>query len=132
MRFSRKLNYMDIKISLGTSGSEELDQETLGMLARDMNADLNRDFESRFEEQEGTGGGKGLLEFAPLILSLVGGSGGVVVSLLNVFNTYLSKAPKIELELQRENGRRIKLTGLDMEPDKIRETIKMMEEYLKE
>jgi hypothetical protein len=123
---------MDIKISLGTSGSEELDQETLGMLARDMNADLNRDFESRFEEQKGIDGGKGLIEFAPLILSLVGGGGGVVVSILNVFNTYLSKAPKIELELQRENGRRIKLTGVDMEPDKIRETIKIMEEYLKE
>lgn len=122
---------MDIKISLEATGSERFDKDALGMLMRDMNADLNEEFESKFEEQAGSAGGKGLMEFAPIILSLVG-TGGVVVSLINVFNTYLSKSPTLELEMQKKNGNKIKIKAVDLEPERLRQTINVLDEYLKE
>ena len=122
---------MNIKIALAAQESDQFGLDALMMLARNMNIDLNSDFDAKLEEREGVVGGKGGVELGTIIMTLIG-AGGVATSLIGVFNTYLSRAPQLELELEKENGEKIKLTATSVEPDKINETIKLIDKYLKD
>ena len=122
---------MNVKMSLEAQNFERLDEDAYAILARDLNIDLNDSFEAKFQPQEGVSGGKGVVELGSIILTLVG-AGGVAVNLINVLNSYFTRAPKLELELENENGRKIRLSSVDVEPDKIEQTIRILDKYLKD
>ncbi|MCM3870166.1 MAG: hypothetical protein ND895_05645 [Pyrinomonadaceae bacterium] len=74
-------------------------------------------------------GSKGdVLTMGSLVLGLVS-SGGVVVTLINIFKSYLERGRPIELELEHPDGRKLKIKSEDVSQEQLDQTMKIAQEF---
>jgi hypothetical protein len=124
---------MNVTISLHAKESEYLDEDEISEITPSMNIALNEEgYDAKLVESPGIVGGKsdGAVEVGTIILSLIG-AGGMGVSLVNVLNSYFNQVPKLEVEFEA-NGKKVKVTATDTEPDKVDETLRSLKTLVQE
>jgi hypothetical protein len=104
-----------------TISCEEMGDVDLQYLTDDLCQTLNRErgIEATYTNQPVESGTKTAdpIAIGQIALALVGG-GGVVVTLINVLNTYLSRVNHLEIELKNEKGESIRISG-NLKPEQL-------------
>ena len=124
---------MNITMSLV---SNELDEQGLQDMAQDLCATINDETpaSASVAEQPSAGetGNKGdVVSIGTLILTLLG-SGGVAVSLIGVLKSYVERGRPIEIEMERPDGKKLKIKADNVENEKIEQTMKLAREFFGE
>ncbi|HEY6187450.1 MAG TPA: hypothetical protein VIW80_07220 [Pyrinomonadaceae bacterium] len=124
---------MNITMSLV---STELDEQMLQGVAQELCATINEETPATaaIAEQPSTGeaGHKGdLVSIGTLVLGLLG-SGGVAVSLIGVLKSYMERGRPIEIEMERPDGKKLKIKADNVGADKIDQTMKLAREFFGE
>jgi hypothetical protein len=110
---------------------EDLDSADLQDLVYDLNNDLRSQpgVESELKPSSAQGPFKGdPISTGAILLQLLAG-GGVLTSLIGVLRVYFQRVPKLELELQGPNGRKMILVATNFDPDTLKATTKQMEKF---
>lgn len=64
-----------------------------------------------------------------IALALVG-SGGMIVTLINVLNTYIGRVNHLEIEISNQKGEAIKLKGDNLRSDQLIQTTRFIRKFL--
>ena len=99
----------------------DLTEVALQQLTRDLTLTLNRETEVEAEiaEEPGGSGSKGDMGLIGQIVLTVLGSGGVAVALIGVLRSYVERSTSLTIEFTREDGRKLKIEGDDLTPERI-------------
>lgn len=124
---------MNITMSLV---SDELDDQQLQEVARDLCAAINDETPASAsvassEAASGAGHKGDVVSIGTLILGLLG-SGGVAVSLIGVLKSYMERGRPIEIEMERPDGKKLKIKADNVENEKIEQTMKLAREFFGE
>jgi hypothetical protein len=88
------------------------------------------DAEATVAERQGESGDKGgVIEAGTIILALLG-SGGVAVSLVNVWKSYVERGRHISVELKREDGRAINIKADNLDDSQVEQTLRLVREFI--
>jgi Effector Associated Constant Component 1 len=112
--------------------SNDSDAEGLQGLTEELCRDLNRetDVAAAVAAQPSRPGTKGdLLTVGTIIITLLGGR-GVGRALVGVLNTYIGRSRHLEVEIKAEGGRAVKITGDNLTPDQLDQTIGLVNKVL--
>lgn len=124
---------MNITVSLV---STELDDQELQGVAQELCATINEETpaSAAIAEQPSAGeaGNKGdVVSIGTLVLGLLG-SGGVAVSLIGVLKSYMERGRPIEIEMERPDGKKLKIKADNVGDEKIDQTMKLAREFFGE
>ena len=112
--------------------SPSIDEEDLNELALDLCRTINDETDVTAEPAATTSARRGdkgdMITIGTIVLSLIG-SGGVVVTLINVLKSYLERGRPIEIELEHPDGRKLKIKGDDVKQDQLDQTMKVAREF---
>ncbi len=108
-------------------------EEYVQRITRDLCNDLNREIdgvEAELQEKPHRAGTKGdAITIGTIILTLIG-SGGVVVSLVNVLKAYVDRGSHMKLRIKGKNGEEIELDGANLSVDQIKQTTDIVKKIL--
>jgi Effector Associated Constant Component 1 len=108
--------------------SDDLDGKTLQKLTRDLCKALNREngLNATLAEEPGGTDTKGdVVTLGTIVLTLIG-SGGVVVSLVNVLKSYVDRGRHLKIEIKGRNGETVSLTGDNLSGDQIKHATELV------
>jgi hypothetical protein len=113
--------------------SSDIDAEDLHNLTFDLSRTINRetDFEAELAEGPIRADEKGV-PFALGIITLIksGISSGSAALLINVLKSYFIRDSKLEIEIQNEEGRKLRILAQNVSPEQIDHTIGRAREIL--
>lgn len=107
-----------------------LSPEQLHSLTADLHRTLCREteIEATWSEQPGGAGSKGdPLTVGTLLLSLA--SSGAMVALINVFKALFERSSSIEVELQREEGSKVRIRAENLRGDQLQRTLETLHAF---
>ncbi len=109
----------------------DLDNEDLQTLTHDLARTINQetDFRADLPEESGGVGSKGDVGLLGQIALTLLGSGGVAVALIGVLRSYFERSRALEIELTREDGRKLKISGAELSPERIEELIPIAQRF---
>ena len=118
---------MDAILSLYDSS---LPDEYLTELTKSLRQDLSQNLELSVQQPEEAGASesKGISEIIMLVL----GSGGAGVALLQVLKSYVERRPSIRIELERADGRKLKIDAEHLSPAQIEQTLQAVQQLCKD
>jgi hypothetical protein len=120
---------MSVTLSIASS---DLDPEGLNNLTQDLCRTLNSETDlsvSPVEHPEVGAGNKGdIVTVGSIALGLIS-SGGVVVTLINVLKSYFERGRPIEIELERPDGKKLKLKSENVQQEQIDQTMTLAREF---
>jgi hypothetical protein len=104
----------DVRLLLTEPGTQAGQLQTL---TRDLAAALSRQpsIAATLEEGAAQPGKKGDLQAIGAILLQLAGSGGVIISLINVLKAYFERRPQLQIEVKRADGAVLKVQARDLE-----------------
>jgi hypothetical protein len=104
----------DVRLLLTEPGTQAGQLQTL---TRDLAAALSRQpsIAATLEEGPAQPGKKGDLQTIGAILLQLAGSGGVIISLINVLKAYFERRPQLQIEVKRADGAVLKVQARDLE-----------------
>ena len=112
--------------------SNDSDAEGLQKLTEELCRDLNRetDVAAAVAAQSSRPGTKGdLLTVGTILITLLGGR-GVGRALVDVLNTYIGRGHHLEVEIKAKGGEAVKITGDNLTPDQLNQTIELVNKVL--
>jgi hypothetical protein len=101
-------------------------------LTRDLVESLGkqRDIEAALNEGRAELGSKGEVVLAGQIAMQLIASGGVVVTLVNVFKSYFERKPLLEVEIKRKDGETLKVRAESVEDKQLSSFLEKIREFL--
>jgi hypothetical protein len=115
--------------------SSDIDAEDLNELTLDLCRTINSETEITAEPaqspQERRGVKGDMLAIGTIVLGGLLGSGGVVVTLINVLKSHLERGRPMEIELERPDGAKLKIKGDDVKEDQLDRTMKLAQDFFK-
>ena len=112
-----------------TGESEEFLQSITLALCNDLNREIDG-VEAKLAEERPKPGTKGdVVTIGTIVLTLIG-SGGVVVSLVNVLKAYIDRGSHVKLKIKGKNGEEIELDGANLSIEQIKQTTDTIKKIL--
>jgi hypothetical protein len=111
----------------------DLEPEQLQALARELCLELNRETDVQALPAEGSGGPgtRGdAITIGGMVLAFL--SSGAAVGLVKVFEAYVARRPSLELELQKPDGRKLRINAQGVRPEQIENTARLAREFFGE
>jgi len=111
----------------------ELSEADLQQLTDDLCQTLNHEggLDAALATEQG---GRGLKTPDPIIIGKIAltliGSGGAIVALINVLNTYVSRPNHIEIEISNEKGEIVRIAGDHLRPEQLSQTTRLINRLL--
>ena len=118
----------DVTLSLVAKGS---DPEQLHAITSDLCNTLNRetDVEAHLPEKMAEAGAKGdPITIGTVVLAFL--TTGAAAKLFDVFKSYFERDPKLEIELERKDGERLKIRAEDVGSDQVLKSLALAHEFL--
>jgi hypothetical protein len=118
---------MEITLSITSSTHDE---DFVQKLTRDLNKALNEETEIEASPAKGTSavGDKGDPFTVGAIVVAILGSGGLG-ALLTSLKGFFDRSSTIEIELERKDGKKMKLKAADLDSDQAKRTLKIANEF---
>lgn len=121
---------MRVTLSLTSS---ELVEDQIQQLTREICTSINKEVsgaEATLAEGPGSTGTKGdQVSIGTVLVTLIG-SGGLVVTLINVLRAYVDRSRRIKIKIKSEQGNEIEIDATNLSPTQIGETTKMINKLL--
>jgi hypothetical protein len=111
--------------------SNDLDPEQLQGIARDLCRTLNSEtnIEAMLSRSGLSRGSRGdPATVGTLALAFI--TSGAAVALVKVFEAYVSRKSSLELQLEKPDGRKLRISAQDVRPEQIEMTAKLAKEFL--
>lgn len=121
---------MDVDLSLT---SQQLDEEELQSLSREMMNTLNRETEvtaSLAQAPAPSGARADAVTLGTILIAALGSSS--LAALFNVARAYLERNPSLELEFRRQDGGMLTIKARNVGPEEIQETLGQAREFFEE
>jgi hypothetical protein len=112
--------------------SPELDEERIQDLAFDLCKTLGQeiDVEAKLAERPGQIGDKGdPITLAAIVLTFL--TSGAAVGMFNVFKSYFERKSSLEIELQRKDGKKLRIQAQNVSSGQIDRTMQQAEEFFR-
>ena len=119
---------MNARLSINCT---ELDEDDLQALCRDLSVTLNRetDVQAVLLDSPHVSGSRGdPVTVGAIALAFL--SSGAAVGLFNVLRVYLQRNSSLQIELQREDGRNLKIQTQNLSSDQLHQTIELACDFL--
>ena len=113
-----------------TVGCRHVPTEDLDQLARDLSRTLNHetDIESALSERAGGIGTKGdPISIGTIVLAFL--TSGTAVAMFGVLKSYFERNSSLEMEFQREDGKKLMIRAENVQSDKIDSTIELARKF---
>lgn len=114
-------------------GSADLSAEDLHALTANLSRTLIRETDVRatWPEQEGVPGNKGVpIEIGTLLLTFI--TSGAAVAMFQVLKSYFERSSSLEMEFQREDGKKLLIRAENVQPERIDQTMNLAREFFGE
>jgi len=119
-----------LSITSSDIDAEDLHELTLD-LCRTINSETDITAEPAQSPQHRRGVKGDMLAIGTIVLGGLLGSGGVVVTLINVLKSHLERGRPMEIELERPDGAKLKIKGDDVKEDQLDRTMKLAQDFFK-
>jgi hypothetical protein len=119
---------MAIRLSIS---SEEFSDEDVQEFTNDLCHTIMREtnIDAKIMESPPQKGAKGEpITLGLLALTFIGGKG--VIALFNVIKSYFERVSSLTLELQREDGSKLKINAQNMKSEQIKATLNELEKFI--
>lgn len=114
--------------------SKELPEEILQDLTQDLCRTINIETDARarlLEKPPTVPGTRGEpITLGALVLAFL--TSGTAVALIEILKTYFERSPSLEIELQRKDGHKLKISTSHIHPDQIHHTIGALQEFFRD
>ncbi len=118
---------MKARLSIASSA---LSGEDLHDLTLDLSRTLSQETETQaiLPEQSGPPGTKGdLIAVGTLLLTFL--TSGAAVAMFGVLKSYFERSSSLEMEFQREDGKKLAIRAENLQPEQIDQTINLAREF---
>jgi hypothetical protein len=119
---------MDVMLNIS---SNTLDDDHLQSLTSDLCTTLSReaDVTATLAEESVSGGTRGVeITLGTIIITFL--SSGSAIALFNVLRSYFDRDSSLEMELEREDGRRLRINAQNVRPTQMDQALEQISMFL--